>query len=90
MTKYVILLQFIRTKEMIAPYLTSMWDHAYGCANHYRCASAIYILQCIALEISIIIGIAVGAPGHEKYVVYDMNTRDKRMIKFKMTNLLNP
>ena len=42
-----ILLQFILTKQMIAPFLTTMWDHTCGCANHYHCASAIYLLSCL-------------------------------------------
>ena len=33
-----IILQFILTKQMIAPFLTTMWDHMDSCENQYHCA----------------------------------------------------
>ena len=54
-----------------------MWYHMDGCANQYRCASAIYLLSYLASSFSIIIDIIVGAPKHGKYVVDGLNTRDK-------------
>ena len=44
-----ILLQVINTKQMIAPLLTTVWDHTGGCAKQYRCASSIPLLSCIDL-----------------------------------------
>ena len=35
----------------------------------------------------IIIGCGVGAPGHGKYAVYDLNTNNKRFIKMLTTNV---
>ena len=66
-----------------------MWNHTYGCANHYRCALAIYILPCIALEFSIIVDRIVEAPGHKKDMVDVMNYIDKWMLKLAITKLLN-
>ena len=43
------ILRFFLTTGLIAPFLTTMLDHMYGCAKHYRCAYAIYLLTCIAL-----------------------------------------
>ena len=40
--------------------------------------------------IFIILNRAVGAPGKWKDLVYGLNDRDKRMIKPKMENILNP
>ena len=88
-THLCIILQFLLTKEMIYPYLTTIWDHTNGCANRYRCETAIYLLSCLALEFSIIIDRSVVAPEHGKYVVDGLNDREKRMLKLIMTKLLN-
>ena len=84
-----IILQFVLTKQMIAPFLTTMWYHTDGYANHYCCASAIYLLLCIASHFSIIIDRSIGAPRHGKYVVDVLNDREKCMRKLDMSNLLN-
>ena len=48
-THLCIILQFIITKGMIAPFLKTMWDHTYCCAKQDHCASAIYLLSCLDL-----------------------------------------
>ena len=73
---------------MIAIYLTTMSDHTDCCTKQYHWVSAIYLLSYLALEFSVIIDRAVGAPGHGKYLVDGLNTRDKRMLKSEMANLL--
>ena len=74
-------LQFLLTKKIIYPFLINMWDHTDGCAYQYCCASAIYLLSCIALEFSRTIDRAEGAPGHGKYLVDVLNYRNKCMHK---------
>ena len=48
-THLCIILQFILTKGIIAPLLTTMWDNTDGYAKNYCCGSAIYLLSCISL-----------------------------------------
>ena len=84
------LLQLILTEGMIAPLLITMWDHMDGCANQYRCESAINLLSCLALDFSIIIIRVVRIPVNRKDVVDGLNGRNKWMIKSATTNLLNP
>ena len=48
-THLCIIIQFLLTKWMIYPLLTTMWDHTDGCANKYCCASAIYLISCLVL-----------------------------------------
>ena len=67
-----------------------MWDYTDGWANHYCCASAIYLLSFPVLEFCIIIDREVGAPGRRKGVVYGLNSRDKLMLKLETAKLLNP
>ena len=54
-TRLHIILQFILTKGLIAPLLTTVCDHMDVCTNQYCCASDIYLLICIHLEFYIII-----------------------------------
>ena len=70
--------------------MTTVSDHTDGCAKHYHWEPAIYLIPCLALECSIIIYRLVRAPGHGKYVVDGMNSRDKHMLKLAIANLLNP
>ena len=83
------LLNFILTKQMIYPFLTSTWDHTNGCTKQYHCASAIYILSCHDLEISITIDRSEVSPGHGKDVVDGRGDRYKWMLKLSVAKLLN-
>ena len=51
MTHLCIIIQFILKKGMIASFLTTMWDHMYGFTNQYHCASAIYQLSFLDLDL---------------------------------------
>ena len=48
-THLCIILQFFLTRQMISPFLITIWYHTDGCANKYRCESDIYLLSCLAL-----------------------------------------
>ena len=81
--------QLIPKKFCVAPFLTNMWYHTDGCAKQYHCESAIYLVSYLDLECCIIIGREVGANGHGKYLVDDMNDRDKLILKLEMSKLLD-
>ena len=81
---------YILTKQMIFPYLTTMWYHTDGFIKKYHFALAVYLLQCLALEFYIIIDRALWAPGHEKYVYDSLNVRDKWILKLAMETILDP
>ena len=68
-------------KKMIAPLLTTMWDHTDGCTNQYRCASAVYLISCIALEFSVINYKSLGASVHGKDFFDSTNARYRSMLK---------
>ena len=84
------ILQFLLTKQMIAPLLTTVRDHTDGCAKQYRCSSTIYLISCLVLEFNIIIDRAVVSPGNGKNVVDGLSARDKRMLTLEMEKLVNP
>ena len=51
-----------------------------GCAEQYRCASALYLMSVMSQCYSIIIDQGISAPGHGKEVVDGINAVDKRYI----------
>ena len=48
-THICILLQFLLTKGVISPLLTTVWYHTYCCANQYHFAYYIYLLSFLGL-----------------------------------------
>ena len=48
------------------------------------------IYYIVLILFLIIIDRYVGVLGHRKYSVYDINDREKCMMKLEMTNILNP
>ena len=50
---------------------------AYGCAEQYRCASALYLMSVLSQYYSVIIDQGISAPGHGKEVVDGINEIDK-------------
>ena len=48
-THVCILLQYLLTKQIIYPFLTTIWDYMDGCAKQYCCALVIYLLSFLAL-----------------------------------------
>ena len=79
-----IIFHLLPSKGFIASFLTTTLDHIFGCANQHCFESIIYKISYLALEFCIIIYIAVGAYVHGKDVVYDMNVRNKLMLKLSM------
>ena len=61
-----------------------------GCAEQYRCASALYLMPVIPQCYSVIIDIGISAPGHGKEVVYGLNAIDKRYIYQLISNVQLP
>ena len=89
-THICIIIQFPLTKWFIALFLKTIWYHMGGCANHYRCASDIYLLSYLSLKFYIIIDGEFGIPGHVKDFVDGLNNIYKRILRLAMEKLLNP
>ena len=51
------------------------------------CALDVYLMTIFSLTLNISIDIAIGAPGHGKYVVEGLNMRDKIYLRGKMNIL---
>jgi hypothetical protein len=55
------------------------WQNTDGCGKQYRCGTALYLLSLLASQKHVVIGRAIGAPGHGKDIV------DKLALFLQMT-----
>ena len=70
--------------------LSTMWENNGGCAEQYRCASALYLKSVFPQFYSIIIDRVICAPGHGKEVVNGLNAIEKRYIYQLTSNVQLP
>ena len=58
----------------------TMWDQTYGCAKHYRCSIAYYMMSYLSTLYQIFLDRAVDTPDHGKYVVDGFNAVQKQYL----------
>ena len=57
-----------------------MWDQTDGCAKHYRCSIAYYLMSYLSTSYQNFLDRAVDTPGHGKYVVDGFNAVQKQYL----------
>ena len=70
--------------------LITIWENTDGCAEQYRCASALYLMSVISQTYSLIIDRGISVPGHGKEVVDGLNAVDKYYIYQLMSKVQLP
>ena len=55
-------------------------EKKYGCDDHYRIATALYLLSMLSQEFSIITNCVIRAPGHNREVFDGLNDAKKRFL----------
>ena len=63
------LISFLNNKQVLTKALSTIWENTDGCAEQYRCASALYLMSVMSQTYSIIIDRGISEPGHWKEVV---------------------
>ena len=71
------LISLIKNKQLLTTSLSTIWENTDGCAEQYRCASALYLMSVMSKTYSIIIDRGISAPGHGKEVVDGLTAVDK-------------
>ena len=71
------LIELLKNKKLMST-LSTIWENTDGCADQYRCATALYIMSVLSQYYSIIFDRGISAPGHSKYVVGSLNSSGKR------------
>ena len=74
------LISLFKKKKVLTTSLSTIWENTDGCAEQYRCASALYLMSVMSQTYSILIDRGISAPGHGKEVVDGLNAVDKRYI----------
>ena len=69
---------------------SKIWENTGGCAEQYRCASALYLVSVLSQRHSIIFDRGINAPGHDKEVVDGLNLIDKQYMYQLMSNVQLP
>ena len=80
------LIGLLKNKKLTST-LSTIWGNTYVCAEIYICASVLYIMSFLSQIQSIIIDRVISAPGHDKEVVYALNSIDKRYMYQLMSNV---
>ena len=75
---------------MLKTSLSTIWENTDGCAEQYRCASALYLRSVISQTYSVIVDWVISAPGHGKEGVDGLNAVDKRYIYKFMSKVQLP
>ena len=84
------LISLLKNKQVLITSLNKRWENTYGCAQQYRCASALYLMSVMSHTFSTMIDRGISAPGHGKEVVDGLNDVDKRYIYQLMSKVQLP
>ena len=74
------LISLLNNQQVLTTSLSTIWENTDGCAEQYRCASALYLISVMSQTYSIIIDRGISVSGHGKEVVDVLNSIDKRYI----------
>ena len=84
------LISLLKKKKVLTASLSTIWENTDGCAEQYRCASALYLMSLISHTFSLIIDRGIIVPGHGKEVVDGLNAVDTRYISQLMSKVQLP
>ena len=84
------MVSLLKNKQVLTTSLSTIWENTDGCAEQYRCASALYLMSVMSQTYSLIIDRVISAPGYGKEVVDLLNSVDKRYIYQLMSKVQLP
>ena len=74
------IIELLKRKQLLFSGMITIWENTYGCADHYRCATWLYLLWIFSQYFNIIIEHGNSATGHGREVVYGLNSKYKFFI----------
>ena len=74
-------------KKRLGSGVSTRQENVYVCAEHCRCATALFLLSILSKSCIININHGISAPGHGREVVVGMNTTEKRFIFHMMATV---
>ena len=78
---YVSSIQKLFESGLLLSGMSIVWEYTNGCAKHYMCSLAIYLMTVISYPCVIIMNREINVSGHGKNVADGLNVTDKRYLK---------
>ena len=73
-------MELLKKIKLLMTKKSTIWENTDGCAEQYKCTTALYLLSILSHAYNIVIDSGVGAPVHGKDVVDGLNAADKRFL----------
>ena len=70
--------------------LSTIWENTYGCDDHYRCATALYLMSMLSQAFYVIVDRGISAPENGREVVDGLNAIGKSFLSQLMANVQLP
>ena len=81
------LIELLKEQKVLMSTLSTIWGNTDGCAEQYRCASALYLMSVVSQCYSVIIYCVIIAHGHIKEIVDGLKYIDKHYIYQLLSNV---
>ena len=76
-----------KNRTVLFAEICTIWENMDGCAEQYRCITALYVLSMLEHAYNIIIDCVVGPPVHGREVVDVFNDTEKCLFSMLMANV---
>ena len=71
------IIELLKHRNITSNILITIWENIYGCAEHYRCATALYLMSMLSQAFSVIIDHGISASGNGRELVDGLNAIGK-------------
>ena len=75
-----IIIKLLKQRNIMLNTLSTIWENTDGCADHYRCATALYLMSMLSQAFFVIIDYGISVPGHGIELVDGINDIYKRFL----------
>ena len=58
------IIELLKQRNILSSELSTLWENTDGCAEHYRCDTALYLMSMLSQAFSVIIDRGISAPRH--------------------------
>ena len=81
------LIKLLKGRKVLESSLSTIWENTVGCADQYRCESALYLMPVLSQCYLVINDRGISKTGHVKELVNGLNAIEKRYINQLMSNV---
>ena len=74
------IMELLEKRGFLVSSISKIWENIDSCAEHYGCATVLYLLSILLQSFNIIIYRGISAQGHGREVVDSLNSMEKRFV----------